>query len=1473
VPDVLDPEWARDAIERFAELLREQPAMFKASRTGSERGAESLSPRPFQGITETLQNADDVGASWVRLRITRAPNALLLVHNGTPVNLGHAAAMLLPWLTTKDEEAEAAGRFGIGQQTLRAVGGPIEIHCPPWSFQLGEHGPQWVRPARPHGGLYDPRERQTLIRVPLSPDVDPAALAAFIREHDASILLFMRSVRELSFSDDGIPGSELAHRLDASESIDVPVTIRSHELTARRLCLTDPSSGTAFHRYMVDVPLEPAEQRRYKARGSTATLGIALPLGVPRIGRMYDRVPTPIPWASPLSITGPFDPDAARTTVLENAWNRHRLEDIGDLAAAAVVHLASDDASSAWNGVVLPAEVVPTSAPWLDAHLRASLVDSAHRRLAAELRLPTADGLVGLDRVAFEHEDLDRVLLDLDVRLLAPDRAPIPSKSRDDAGRWREALRIIGGAQELVPDDALSLLDMSPSDLGARPPGWFVTLMAALIRADLFEEAREQSSILRSDGERTAAPGAETPWILVERIGEGSLGDALGVAVLIHPGYLAGDEHARLVADTLRQAGVLVDNADHADVALPILARGAAATDVEPIRLSDDALVALRDAFERLGEDDQRRLGPLLGASIQLRGYEYDDSEVKVPGFVRPVDAYLPAAIDRETESFARAAATTPGLVWIDTSYARVLKRTGGRTEIGAQRFLVRLGAATQPRVTRPSGEWRRYEYEPPGRPIPSPRLTIQNRELRPLSPPRTYLLDDHDAPDLDAVIGDIVRDRPAAKRRRRSLALLTVLSRAWERHYAAYQTAHAVYDHYSWKGHHGVTATWLARASEAEWLPSATGRLRAPMDLLLPTEANRIAYTDRSAFLVPIEESVLRGPAVVGLRLRRGPSARDLIDRLRELSVQPLQPETGDEARAIYRQLASLVPREVRSAPVDDMTAQEVRAAFGGSGKYPGLIWSGQHWCGSKEVFSGPPIFGRLAAFAPDGAAYRPLWTLLGLREPSFEDCVSILRRLGEEPLAASDVGVHMETLRTMGAMLRGQGPQSRARLKRFPVWTGTQWERSRPVYAIAERALAEEVARRAPVWQAGFTTFFDIAELIDALGLTVLERGDFKVAKVTAADRVSGDHVRERFAAAVGHLQDELARGDPDLHRSLAVHWSDLGRADLYINPDLVLEAEVPNGPPVRIDAEAHFVPSPLALVVRSVEALADSSAGGAAIAALFGGDRLKVAWAWASMWQRAEAGGPSAVVVLSNDVRAEDSEEQSRLVKLRDQSAGRRAGRPSGGATKAQGRGPAMPIRVRQLKDLSKLEVSDGTIVNEGKTRGGVIAPPPTIVKRPDGSPGKSDGAPDAESTAAGTSTSAKRERTVLPPADDREQLAFDAVRWALALEPDQLQDLRARRGVGADAMDHLHQLFEIKMASGPRGDDVSLTRAEAEAARADPDFFLAVVAGLEDGDTPLSVRFIMDPLRRLSLRITGEITLSGVNEVEALEYVFR
>ena len=226
------------------------------------------------------------------------------------------------------------------------------------------------------------------------------------------------------------------------------------------------------------------------------------------------------------------------------------------------------------------------------------------------------------------------------------------------------------------------------------------------------------------------------------------------------------------------------------------------------------------------------------------------------------------------------------------------------------------------------------------------------------------------------------------------------------------------------------------------------------PADLCLPTAANRLVHADSgSMFLADVDEEVLRSPALLALRLRRGPSARNLVARVRELREGHATPGVVDEVRTAYKLLALACPAEGVRRPVDDMGIADLRSAFGGGRRRRGLILIEERWYRPRDVFAGEPIFGRHRPFVPGGTAYAPLWRALDLHEPQAADCVAVLRELTTRPLADEDRAVVLETVRALAQNLDELSPQARAQLRKLPLWTGKQWRTARPIFAVEDR------------------------------------------------------------------------------------------------------------------------------------------------------------------------------------------------------------------------------------------------------------------------------------------------------------------------------------------------------------------------------------------------------------------------------------
>ena len=59
-------------------------------------------------------------------------------HDGDPVRLHHVLGLATPWFSTKRDEAQSFGRFGIGLSALRSLSAAIEVHCSPYHVRLGD---------------------------------------------------------------------------------------------------------------------------------------------------------------------------------------------------------------------------------------------------------------------------------------------------------------------------------------------------------------------------------------------------------------------------------------------------------------------------------------------------------------------------------------------------------------------------------------------------------------------------------------------------------------------------------------------------------------------------------------------------------------------------------------------------------------------------------------------------------------------------------------------------------------------------------------------------------------------------------------------------------------------------------------------------------------------------------------------------------------------------------------------------------------------------------------------------------------------------------------------------------------------------------------------------------------------------------------------------------------------------------------
>ena len=278
------------------------------------------------------------------------------------------------------------------------------------------------------------------------------------------------------------------------------------------------------------------------------------------------------------------------------------------------------------------------------------------------------------------------------------------------------------------------------------------------------------------------------------------------------------------------------------------------------------------------------------------------------------------------------------------------------------------------------------------------------------------------------------------------------------------------------------------------------------------------------------------------------------------------------------------------------------------------------------------------------------------------------------------------------------------------------------------------------------------------------------------------------------------------------------------------------------------------------------------------LFTGDGRPLTHAWRGAWDRVEEGRPATVLELAQERKAREERENDESLKdrvsafredtSRRHQTGSRAGLgkkgkdgdgPKSGESRATGTGDdtedvpprrdlVSPDRLRlRDKEGQHAERTEGRKLPRKTHRGGLVEP----------------GGPATPKTRA------------TPPnytSEEKERLGLKLLERVVGRE---LVDVRAKRGVGADALDEEEgRYYELKVSGGSEPDVVSLTASEVmRAAEADDKFVLAVVSGVEGDDACPTVRLVLDPLRELEAATEdGKINLAGVRRSQGLIYQF-
>lgn len=904
--------------------------------------------------------------------------------------------------------------------------------------------------------------------------------------------------------------------------------------------------------------------------------------------------------------------------------------------------------------------------------------------------------------------------------------------------------------------------------------------------------------------------------------------------------WLTGD-HRRLTSATNQRA--LAALAAHGNT------KG---SPIGPLR--DDQTVALRDALDEATEADQLTWGPGIGRAVLLNATTYDKHRNVVATEARPAAAYI---IENDKDAWVAAARQTPGPVWLDRRYQRLL-RTSDHTNLGAQKLFRLLGAETSPRLLPHPQMTQRFANHEPGlavRVSDPPRRRDQMNRLG-----ASYTLNEQISPDLEAVVADIARDRNRQSRSKRAHALLSTLHRHWHK-LDPFSRVDAVDDYYQWGRKGTVPAWWVFQASGVAWLSDRRGRPATPASLRLPTEANQAMHGPDARYLAAELDTPAFRLVLSALGVEGDPTIPELLDRLAQIRDDH---PVADQQRSETHQEHLWAPGDVAdvatpiyAAIADVLRIPGAKLTRGDRQRFDlgsGLIITDLGWRPPSQVSSGPPIFGDLAPFVPAIRGAEPLWQALGIHPPNTADARSALGALPHGTLNPNQQLIMLNALRILAAA----PTHDQEGMKKLPVYVGNKSVMQRPVYAIDNPILAQALSGSIKVWHPG-TPIEQLAPLITPLGLTRL---DATTAQVLDLGRASlAPDLTAVFAAAVRLLQVDLTRADPDAEQSLAIDWGDLTQFSVLIHPQLAIAIPDPrNATTHQVSVDAWLDPTEGHLLISSSDELARAATGGYAVASAFLAPGRAIANAWAAACAEALVGRDATPVLSAASEQTEQANRRAResLADLAGAAQGRSSTVRASGTSTDKATSRNVQPADRLLIDSTALTVRPSGISERTNSSGNT---------RP---PRRGSSLRDPVSRPSSGSSLGKGVTNYT--GQQRERAGLDLLRLALNLDESALRDIRDQPGVGADAMDDEGRYYELKVHAGQIPDQVQLQGSELQRALTTSDFYLVLVGNVERGHGDPELRIIADPLRQLRLRRSNILHLDGIHAAEALTYHF-
>ncbi|WP_326914459.1 sacsin N-terminal ATP-binding-like domain-containing protein [Sphingopyxis chilensis] len=1434
--DPMDPAFAAAFIEALNGHLQSTGNLLKKAIRGAARSAEGTNVDPFHGIIEVVQNADDQRATAVRLALRDGPDGrqLLIVHDGTPVTYRNVAGMMLPYVTTKEDEADQRGRFGIGLKTLRRISRGLTVHSGPYHFGTGAEVE--IRNAKAEAEIPDffDIDNDTLIVLDLH-DFDEEAFTRWFETWSGDSLIFLEFVRSVTWRRD--EGESL---IAGTEPSDWRLVESPAALGVTLECRDIKSGANLWTVLRAHVPVPTDRRRSYKSTGATTAISFAS-CGEDQLNGLFVGFRTRVPTHLPFAIDAQFDPTSSRENILEDGWNEWLIESCARVLAAAGAALLREDSPQAWKFIPLPGDHVgDEGSGWPREPFDACFV-AARSLFAEHAVLPTDAGELGLDQLAYEGAELTHILDPVDTARLAERTSAIGHSARDRGERWRSVLDELDISMRVGPDHVLDAIEVG--SFADKSPDWWIETAATLVDVMASHDIHGRLLWLCGDGTPAAssAKGTTNRKLFFGSV-DHAFADKHGLYCRLHPAF--GSERGEAAQAWLAAHADFSTRTTNEDV----LGAFAEKHLEEPIAIDDPTLSEIKTLFDPISDTKASKIGQLLGRALLL---EANNGTRRGPTrLVSPPDAYLPKAIDKDTPHWPNAAAGIEGLWWLSPTYedrlrtglGKAKRRQDGIRPRGAKRFLALLGVGTSPRLTSVS------QVAP---------TALQRRELIDID--ATDVETDVASDDLDALLDIITGESGSATvrdRRQRAIWLIRSMARDWDKFAGRAKVASRKVGRKWIYPRAPVTARWLSRLRELAWVPVGRSGFSVPGQAVLKNNSTEAIY-GTADFVQGIEPGDIPEAMAEALGFVRSVRANDLVAMLENMRAGNIAFDRG-KVKLAYRHLNQLAPRQTWEL-VGEMSVASLRKRFTDGG---GLVVVEQGdgtpmWRRPNQVLRGKRILPMSARYVPDSDAYDRLWRILQVEETRIADCVGFLKSHAERCGTREQAGELIEVYNFLETLLADADGRQAETVRHVPLACGDVWRVRRPIHLVERDDLREGLRDALPsmfFWDSPCDPA-TIPRLVKALGVGRIDPM-VKPAPGARAAELGEDHT-ERFRRAVTHLSDQLARTATSQRSTLQIGWDELREMKLFVYDDLVpvVVSDPALAGRIPLDLRVHVSRRPLELHI-SADALGVRAVGGRAIASFFA---KSSSWAfdgeWALAWQEAgerEADG----LRFAADEEERRRQTEAEAARIRVARKGNKVALPGGAASPTPSPPPA-PLPPRKLKS-ALVGIGEVTVVPGMQPK-----PPGEQRKKPLSSP---------PSRSSPSSSAGMQQANVAYTDAELENFGWALVEHVLTdADGPELVDFRKRHHVGADGALDWKRFVELKASARSMPTSVKMTIVEyARAIEKGSDYILALTCGAEEG-YETRVKLIFDPARTATVSRSEGVNVSGLADAAGIEIV--